>query len=86
MRQQPLFWALLRLAPHAHAFFQAATREPSRVLVSVFERYDHATAMRIAKELDVLREYVRGEPQVVRDIALSFELYEAMFPAPESTS
>ena len=49
---------------------------------SIFERYSQAEALRFARELRVLREYVRGDVDVIRDIARSWELYEALFAVP----
>ena len=75
---------LFELIQYLASFAQASARERSDGLVSVFQRYDHGTALRFARELRVLREYVRGDVDVIHDIARSFELYEEIFAVPKS--
>jgi len=50
---------------------------------TIFERYDHATGLRIARGLNLVREYVRGDADVLRDIGRSWELYEMLYPEPK---
>jgi hypothetical protein len=67
-------------APHALAYFRSVNFERLDGLGSIFERFDQASALRIARGLGIVREYVRGDADVLRDIGRSFELYEQMFP------
>lgn len=68
---------------HALWFYQALTAKRDSWKCSIFERYPQVEALRIARELRVLREYVRGDVDVIRDIARSFELYETLFAVSE---
>lgn len=69
--------------PHIIAFYRSMTYQRRDGLCTVFERYDHGTGLRIARGLNLIREYVRGDRDVLRDIMDAWELYEQMFPEPK---
>lgn len=48
-------------------------------LCSIFDRFDHGAAIKAAKELGVLREYIRGDADVLRDIGKAFDTYALLF-------
>jgi hypothetical protein len=63
---------------------RAVTYQRSDGLCSIFERFNHATGLRISKELKLLREYIRGDVDWLRDIARGWEVYERLFPEPRT--
>ena len=70
--------------PHIRVYYASVHFQRRDGLGTIFERYDHATGLRIARGLNLVREYVRGDADVLRDIGRSWELYEMMFPEPKS--
>ena len=64
-------------------YYRSLTSPRDKWKCSIFERYPQSEALRFARELQVLREYVRGDVDVIRDIARSWELYEALFAVPK---
>lgn len=64
-------------------FYEGLTAPRVYGICSSFERFSHTAALRFASKLRVLREYIRGDADVIHDIAASFYLYEVIFPEPE---
>lgn len=49
-------------------------------IVSAYERYPHSAALRFCKELGLIREYIRGDKDVIHDIARGWDTYEMLYP------
>lgn len=69
--------------PAALGYYKSTLPRRAGVLISIFQRFEHVAAIRIAKELGVLREYIRGDVDVLRDIGRAFDVYDRLFPEPK---
>lgn len=67
---------------HLCRFGQAVSAPRVRGIVSCYERYTHVAALRFCRELGLVREYIRGDKDVIRDIAAAYDTYELLYPEP----
>jgi hypothetical protein len=76
------FESTLAYIPAILSYFKGVNGARTDGLCSIFERCNHGIALRIARGLNVVREYVRGDADVLREIAQAWDLYVKMFPEP----
>lgn len=68
------------LVINGYLFYKQVTTPRVSGIVSAYERYPHTAALRFCKELGLIREYVRGDKDVIRDVARGWSTYEMLYP------
>lgn len=64
----------------AYEYVRNVTKRSNPYTCSIFERFNLVTKLRIVSHLRLLREYVRGDADVIRDILDGYDTYDLLFP------
>lgn len=66
-------------APHLAFYLKALKYKSPAGVCTAFERYNNSVGLLFANKLNIVREFIRGDADVLNDLIQSWEVYETIY-------